>query len=192
MGCEEVRASLQVMMSGHEIGDEKGLVEAHLERCTACQDFHRRENEIESFLPKARVENRRRRPVAVIAAVLLFFSLYSTLLILSNGAGRDIIHTQEEKLITEFIVSWKNENLLRISDRIDASNYMMIMSDISEKQIKSVDRITLKERRLTDGEYTDIGKFDIEGRLENDSTFDYTVTLGKRRDGGGLFLISID
>lgn len=192
MGCEEVRASLQVMMSGHEIGDEKGLVEAHLKHCAACQDFHRRENEIDSILPRARMENRRKRPVAVIAAVLLFFSLYSTLLILSNGSRTDLIHNQEDKLITEFIVSWKDDNLLRIVDRIDASNYVMIMSGISEKRIKSVDRITLKERRLTDGEYTDIGKFDIEGKLENNSAFDYTVTLGQRRDGGGLFLISID
>lgn len=192
MGCEEIRASLQLMMSGHEIGDEKELVHAHLEHCTACQDFNRRENEIDALLPKAKAESRRKGPVTVIAVVLLFFALYSTILILSNGSSKDAILTQEEKLITEFIVSWKDENFFRIRDRIDASNLVMIMSDFSEKRIKSVDRITLKERQLTEGEYTDIGRFDIEGKLENNSNFDYTVTLGQRRDGGGLFLISID
>lgn len=192
MGCEEVRASLQVMMSGHELGDGKALVMEHLEHCTACQAFHKRENEIESFLPRTCMENRRKRPAMVIVAVLMFFALYSTILLLSNGSRADIIKTQEEKFITEFIVSWKDEKLLSFRDRIDESNFMMIMSGISEKQLKSVDRITLKERSLTEGEYSDIGRFDIEGRLENDSTFDYTVTLGQRRDGGGLFLIRID
>lgn len=192
MGCDKIRASLQDMMGGKDLGEDWQIVETHLSSCSACRDFHKRESEIDSFLPKAKPEKGKRRPIALIAIVLMFFALYSTILILSSGTRKDVILTQEEKLITEFIVSWKDENLLRISDRIDASNFVMIMSGISEKRIKSVDRIVLKERQLTSGEYTDIGKFDIEGKLENNSTFDYTVTLGQRRDGGGLFLISID
>jgi hypothetical protein len=192
MGCEKIRASLQDMMGGRDLGEEKKILEDHLSQCSGCRDFYRRESEIDSFLPRAKPEKGKRSPVAIIAIVLMFFALYSTILILSNGTRKDVILTQEEKLITEFIVSWKDENLLRISDRIDPSNFVMIMSGISETRIKSVDRIVLKERQLTSGEYADIGKFDIKGKLENNSTFDYTVTLGQRRDGGGLFLISID
>lgn len=192
MGCEKIRNSLQAMMGGKDLGEVRQVVEAHLSNCAGCQEFYKRESEIDSFLPKARPEKAKKRPTAVIAIILLFFALYSTILILSNGTRKDVILTQEEKLITELIVSWKDKNLVRISDRIDASNFVMIMSGISEKRIKSVDRISLTERQLTNGEYTDIGKFDIEGKLENDTSFDYTVTLGQRRDGGGLFLISID